>query len=398
MAWKTADRVKETTTTTGTGALTLAGAATGFRAFGDVCANADVAYYCVAGGAEFEIGLGAWNTGGTITRTAGNVIIGSAGAGALVSLSVGTKDVFLVAPASRLLQLDDGLSCPLPAISTEPGTPSAGSGYLYGKELAGGRFLLKVKDQYAHDTWLQPAIFNNKAGIWSPQGNATTLPGVFGQSAPTAVGTVTARNVATTNLFTRMRRLGYVGSSLGGSLAGHYDTTAQHTLGVPGTPNIGGFFLCVRFGCSDAATVSGARQFVGMTSAINAPSNADPAGLTNCIGVGHGSADTNLKIYYGGSTAQAAVDLGASFPANTLSVDPYELYLYAPLGDNTKVHYRVVNLRTDVGANGTLTAATPGTQLPANTTFLAFRAWRSNNATALACGLDIVSRYLETDY
>jgi hypothetical protein len=399
MTFVTADLVQETTTTTGTGAITLAGATTGKITFGSKMANGDTCFAVIDDGAGlYEGGLVTWNTGGTLTRSAGNVVFGSSGAGVLVTFGAGTKTVTLAPISSKILQLNDTLACLFPAIAAEPVTPAAGFGYLYGKELAGGRFLPKVKGQYGNDAWMQPAIFNNKVGIWQPQGNSTTLPGVFGQSAPTAVGTVTARNVATTNLFTRLRRLGYIGSSLAGSLAGHYDTTAQHTLGVPGTPNIGGFFLCVRFGCSDAATVSGARQFVGMTSAINAPSNAEPSGLTNCIGVGHGAADTNLKIYYGGSSAQAAIDLGANFPANTLSVDPYELYLYAPPSQNAKVHYRIVNLRTDNSANGTLTAATPGTQLPLNTTFLAFRAWRSNNATSLAVGLDIVSRYLETDY
>lgn len=93
-----ADRVKETSTTTGTGAITLAGAASGHRAFSAVCANGDTFFYAIAhqSAAEWEIGLGSWATGGTLTRTS---VLASSNAGAAVSLSAGTKDVFITSPA-----------------------------------------------------------------------------------------------------------------------------------------------------------------------------------------------------------------------------------------------------------------------------------------------------------
>jgi hypothetical protein len=98
MAHIVADRVKETTTTTGTGAVTLAGAATGFLAFSAVCANNDTTYYCIQGqtGSEWEVGLGTWATGGTLTRTS---ILASSNSGSVVTLSSGTKDVFITVPA-----------------------------------------------------------------------------------------------------------------------------------------------------------------------------------------------------------------------------------------------------------------------------------------------------------
>jgi hypothetical protein len=92
-----ADRVKETTTTTGTGALTLAGAATGFRAFSAEMAAGDTCFYAIVGGAEFEIGLGTFNT--TLAR---NTVLESSNAGALVNFSAGSKEVFITVPAKRL--------------------------------------------------------------------------------------------------------------------------------------------------------------------------------------------------------------------------------------------------------------------------------------------------------
>jgi len=94
MTWILADRVKETSTTTGTGDITLAGAVTQFRAFSAVCADLDEVPYVIVGqsGTEWEVGEGVWHTGNTLTRTR---VKASSNAGALVNFSAGTKDVFI---------------------------------------------------------------------------------------------------------------------------------------------------------------------------------------------------------------------------------------------------------------------------------------------------------------
>jgi hypothetical protein len=103
MAQITADRIKETSTTTGTGNFTLGGTVTGFQAFSAVMVNNDTCYYCIDGGAEWEIGLGTWTTGGILVRLAAQVYSGSSGAGVLVNFSAGAKVVFLDAPARQLI-------------------------------------------------------------------------------------------------------------------------------------------------------------------------------------------------------------------------------------------------------------------------------------------------------
>jgi hypothetical protein len=97
MAHIAADRVKETSTTTGTGSITLAGAAAGFLAFSAVCANNDTTFYCIQAQTpgEWEVGFGTWQTGGTLVRTS---VIASSNAGSAVNLSSGTKDVFITSP------------------------------------------------------------------------------------------------------------------------------------------------------------------------------------------------------------------------------------------------------------------------------------------------------------
>ena len=98
---KLADRVKETTTTTGTGALSLGGATVGYRAFSAAFATGDAVYYCIEGGAEWEVGIGTLTSGSpwTMARTS---ILASSNAGAAVSFSAGTKTVFCTACAASL--------------------------------------------------------------------------------------------------------------------------------------------------------------------------------------------------------------------------------------------------------------------------------------------------------
>ena len=104
-----------------------------------------------------------------------------------------------------------------------------------------------------------------------------------------------------------------------------------------------------------------------------------------------------MFVYYGGSAAQTPIDLGASFPTGTSNTDLYELTLFAPPTSNNTVYYQVIRLNTGDKASGTLTG-TAGTVLPANTTYLAIRNWRTNNATASAVTIAIAGMYIETDY
>jgi hypothetical protein len=95
------DRVKDTTATTGTGTITVTGIApSGFRTFASVANVNDNFYYCIAGGAEWEVGYGTLASATTIARSR---ILTSSNAGAAVNFSAGTKDVFITAPA-RLIR------------------------------------------------------------------------------------------------------------------------------------------------------------------------------------------------------------------------------------------------------------------------------------------------------
>lgn len=87
-----ADRVQETSTTTGTGDFTLAGAVTGFRAFNPTVEVGERFWYAIEGGAEWETGIGYLSATTTLVRETVNA---SSNSGSLVNFSAGTKSVFI---------------------------------------------------------------------------------------------------------------------------------------------------------------------------------------------------------------------------------------------------------------------------------------------------------------
>ena len=97
------DRVKETTTTTGTGAVSLAGAVTGFETFAAGVGNSNTTYYAIVHQTEneFEVGLGTLDGDSSdLTRT---TVISSSNSDSAVDFAAGTKDVFCTIPASKLI-------------------------------------------------------------------------------------------------------------------------------------------------------------------------------------------------------------------------------------------------------------------------------------------------------
>jgi hypothetical protein len=101
-----ADRVQETSATTGTGTLTLAGAVTGFQAFSTAFVTGQRVYFCVTDNTNWEVSEGTYTTSGTtLTR---DVVFSSSNAGALVNFGAGTKSVFCVDPALSIA--DRGMS------------------------------------------------------------------------------------------------------------------------------------------------------------------------------------------------------------------------------------------------------------------------------------------------
>jgi hypothetical protein len=117
MALVVKDRVKETSTTTGTGTFALAGAATGFQSF-SVIGDGNTTYYTITDGTNWEVGIGTYTSSGTTLSR--DTILESSNSGNAVNWGAGIKDVFVTYPAERAVYTDAAGTAITPATASIP--------------------------------------------------------------------------------------------------------------------------------------------------------------------------------------------------------------------------------------------------------------------------------------
>lgn len=138
MALVLKDRVLETCTAPGTGAVTLLGATAGYQTFSAAIGNANTTYYTIAdqSGSNWEVGIGTYSTSGnTLART---TVLSSSNGGSLVNFNAGTQNVFVTYPAEEAIY-NNGTSIVGPTGSSVPvenggtgATTLAANGVVYG--------------------------------------------------------------------------------------------------------------------------------------------------------------------------------------------------------------------------------------------------------------------------
>ncbi len=200
------DCIVETSTTTGTGAFTLAGAVTGFRTFASVCSVGDRAYYLIEAvdgsgnrTGEWETGFGTYSSAGVLTRT---TVHESSNAGAAVNFSAGTKRVMisltaaavahkgaLVRNAANLVTQDFSTAT---ALSWDTAIRDTHAFHDVGDPTkltvpAGLAKLIRIKAQVSlsllsADNWVMLSIYEGGASGWEGQG---IRHAESGQTAPT---------------------------------------------------------------------------------------------------------------------------------------------------------------------------------------------------------------------
>jgi hypothetical protein len=129
MAFVIADRVRETTTTTGTGTVSLLGAVTGFQSFSAGIGNSNSTYYTISNNVtnQWEVGIGTYTAvGSTLSRT---TVLASSNSGSLVNFSTGTADVFVTYPSERAVYINSAnTSVTVPALDTTGDIIMSGTG------------------------------------------------------------------------------------------------------------------------------------------------------------------------------------------------------------------------------------------------------------------------------
>lgn len=204
-------------------------------------------------------------------------------------------------------------------------------------------------------------------------------------AAIAANGTATARAVASTNTQTKQVRASYaVSTPAANGLCGLRATQLLWAIGS-------GFKFHTTFAYTDSAYNAGALQYYGLHSLAtgqNISSTISVASLTNIIVIGSDAGDTALSIYHNDATGTAtkitlnATDFPANRTAGAASTDIFSIEFYNALG-SSEVKYRVVNLTTQVTAQGTLS-----TDLPLSSQLLTFQLIRTSGTSSNACSMD----------
>jgi hypothetical protein len=374
MALINEDRIKETTTTTGTGNVTLAGAATGFRTFASVMANNDTCVYCIEGLGEWEIGIGTFvSATPALART---TILSSSNAGAAVTLSAGTHNVFITGSADRLIP---------PQLTADPAVPSSGN-WLYTRSLA-GRWVPRFIGPSGVDTAVQPSLWGNTVTMWLP-GTSTTAAINFGVSW--TVNTTQAHpTIASTSLMTAMRRATFTTTTTTSNVSGVRSSAPLVMRGD--AAGKGGFFFAARFGIT--TYVSTMRIWVGLSALSTALTAAtNPSAIANSVYMGKDTGETVWQVATVDSTPTASKTSTGRTTAAAGATDVFDFQAFCKPND-TQITVRVIDITT-----GTVLVdnVSKSSNLPTNTTPLYAHA-ECQTAAASACAIFLCKMYIESD-
>ena len=194
MALVLKDRVKETTTTTGTGSFSLAGAVTGYDSFGQI-GSGNTTYYAVYldGGSEWEVGIGTYTSPSTLSR---DTILASSASGAKVTFTAGQKTIWCDYPAGKAVYLDASGSISQPIVN-----------------ISGITGAISTVDTIAFDTAYATTLTTGQVG-WN--GNNTLGLGMSGGNIVQEIGLQTyiyGKATATITIGQLIKKTGANGSS-----------------------------------------------------------------------------------------------------------------------------------------------------------------------------------------
>lgn len=293
--------------------------------------------------------------------------------------------------------LTDPIQMSNPITTEAPLGPPAGT-MLY-TQSRGGVLRPAFTNQNNQSTAVQNLLATNKVGLWSAGGNSTTShatanPGVtlvnFGN---TTSGTLTARNVSTTNIFTASRRLGFaVGST---SNAGTRHGVAQFSRRY-------GFEYIVRFGIAAWNGSGSARLYAGLWSQVTAfTSDTLPImegfGLSATYNFGAPSTGTTVIVSgaSGGFPATAIQTLSDDstgiFSLMSANTELLDFRIYCP-PNGTYIAWRLEKVSTGHAISSRSWSSMPGID-----TLLSPQIAIAASTTSTGAAIDVVSQYIETD-
>jgi hypothetical protein len=232
----------------------------------------------------------------------------------------------------------------------------------------------------------QKKLFTGDYFLWRPSSGTNTGTGVnYPQQAS---GTVSHPALAGGNLTSRLRRGRFTGASTASSVAGIRTNVGQVSL-------TDGFLVQTRFAIDSGTDLASVQAFIGLWSGTSAL-NANPSTLTNLIGIGFDTTDSNtgnwFLIHNDASGTATKVDIGSNMPRNSFQVT-YDLIISATAGASS-ISVKLINRHTET----TILDTTVSTDLPSSSTFLAHHIALRNGSTTNVMVIDVMSIYGEVNF
>jgi len=302
MALVVKDRVQETTTTTGTGTITLAGAVTGFQSF-SVIGNANTTYYTIAAGSQFEVGIGTYTSSGTLLSR--DTILESSNGGSAVDFSAGTKNVFVTYPAERALYTDassNAIALGTPASATLTNA----SGLPLTTGVTGTLPIANGGTGSTSTTFVNAAT--NVTGTL-PVGNGGTGITSLGTGVATFLGTPSSANLAAAL------------TDETGSGANVFGTAPTFTTTIDGGATFGAF------ASSTALTIG--HTGTGASSTTNIATAALTGAFTKAINIGTGGTTSSTTTINMGSATNGSTIIRGSLAVGSVSASTTDGAIFA---------------------------------------------------------------------
>jgi len=338
-----ADRVKESTTTTGTGSLTLAGAVAQFESFNTAFGTANPFYYVItdANGTDWEVGTGELSDATTLVRT---TVHQSSNGDAKINLSAGTHTVFCSAPAVFLADLASKTG----KLSQFAATTSAELAGVISDETGSGALVFATS----------PALTTPSLGVATATSvNGTTIP-----SSKTLV--VTTDKLSALAATTSAELAGVISDETGtGSLV--FASSPALTTPNIGTPSAGTLTNCTGLpvggvsglgtgvGTALAVNTGSAGAFVVNGGALGTPSSGT---LTNATSLPLSTGVTGTLPVANGGTGQTSFTDGQLLIGNSTGNTLSKATLTAGSGISITNGSGAITIAASGGSSGTVTS------------------------------------------
>lgn len=236
-----------------------------------------------------------------------------------------------------------------------PPTPASGKLAMFVKSLANVLFPSYITPS-AEQVRLQPhavdKVYSYQLPIGPIEGNITIL-GAFDYARQ---GSNDIAFLSNANLYRSLRRSDYAVTSAGSSNVASFYEQGDDSFAI-NCPS--GYTVSITWGQGKGASNTSKRAFAGLGGGGDA-TDVNPSTLTNIIGMGWDSGDTNCQVFHNDASGTATkINLGALFPVPTSDlVDFYQITISSP-PNTSEVSYTIKNMNSGAVAEGTITTNIP---------------------------------------